>query len=98
MTVEQAADWIRENLPIKTEHTHSVSGQKHDIPPDNVFVEHDTGDGSDCSICGRPHAPTIEYHPVESLAEQYKDAILNGDVESEAEERGLGHERFFDQS
>ena len=81
-----AIEWIEDNLPTTT-----IDGTKM------VVREHDTDGETDCSICGRPHTPTTERHDVLSLADQYHDAILDGNPVEEAKERGAGHERFFDQ-
>ena len=96
MTKQDAIDWIENNLPTEIRDGESV-----------VVVEHDTDGTTDCSICGRPHTPSSEFHPVESLAEQYHDVMdthlpdqaadAAHEAVAEAKNRGTGHERFFEQ-
>lgn len=96
MTKQDAIEWIQTNLPVET-----VDGQEV------VVREHDTDGESDCSICGRPHDPTTEHHPVGPLAEQYhtvmdthlpdQAADAAREAVAEAQDRGTGHERFFEQ-
>jgi hypothetical protein len=96
VTKADAADWIRNNLPTETRDDEIV-----------VIVNHDTDGTTDCSICGRPHTPSKEFYTVDSLAEQYHEAMdpilpdPASDVAQaaidEAKDRGTGHERFFEQ-
>ena len=96
MSKQDAIDWIRDNLPTETRRGEEM-----------VVVEHDTDGERDCSICGRPHAPSVEYHSVESLAEKYYDVMdthlpdhaadAAHDAVAEAQDRRTGHERFFEQ-
>jgi len=96
MTQEEAESWIESNLP-----TTDRRGKQC------VYVTHDTDGTTDCSICGRPHDPTTEYHTVKSLTDQYHEEIsseLPNDASSVADaaakaaaSKGQGHERFFEQ-
>lgn len=96
MSKQDAIDWIDDNLPTETRDGERV-----------VVRDHDTDGEVDCSICGRPHAPTVEYHPVESLADQHHESMdthlpdqgadAAHDAIAESKDRGIGHERFFEQ-
>lgn len=93
MTVSDAENWIQSNLDTITE-----DGTEF------VRVVHDTGDGTDCQICGYPHDRCEELIPVTDLAEQYHEAMADmsrapSTVASDAADaggsNGTGHDRFF---